>query len=109
MLRFDAAANVTEDLGAAATDPDYFNKTINISPLHNIRIPANESVQYPAIFIPGRYIHHIYLYKEFLSYSYYSILETNTYPVPLAFKYIATLQHKLGKVPQQVNNRMNDH
>jgi len=79
MLRYEAFTNWTGGFGSRE-DPDSFRRTYSISPLHNIRSPANESVQYPAIFIPT----------------------TNEYPVPLAFKYVAELQYSLGKTPKQV-------
>lgn len=79
MLRFDVVANSSHD-PALAQDVEEFNRTYAISPLHNIHLPVNESVQYPGIFIPT----------------------PNEYPVPLAYKYLAELQHSLGKDKRQV-------
>jgi prolyl oligopeptidase PreP (S9A serine peptidase family) len=81
MLRYEAFTNSSAGYGSSQ-NPENFKRTYSISPLHNIRAPANESIQYPAIFIPT----------------------SNEYPIPLAFKYVAELQNTLGKNPKQVGS-----
>lgn len=79
MVRFPTFSNWS--VAATPSDKETFERLLGVSPLHNIKVPANESVQYPAVFIPT---------------------PDNEFPVIFAFKYMAELQYTLGKSSRQV-------
>lgn len=83
MVRFPTFSNWS--VAATPSDKETFQRLLGVSPLHNIRLPANESVQYPAVLIPT---------------------PDNEFPVIFAFKYIAELQHQLGGSSRQVKNSL---
>jgi len=80
MMRFQAGSNFTQKFGSF-NDQEGFQKLYTVSPIHNVKAPQSSGIQYPAIMIPT----------------------PDEYPVPLAFKYIATLQYTVGSTPQQVS------
>lgn len=64
----------------------HFDNLIGYSPLHNIRLPSDEFVQYPAILV--------------------KTADHDDRVVPLhSFKYISELQHTIGSSDRQVNER----
>ncbi|KAG5856891.1 hypothetical protein ANANG_G00012730 [Anguilla anguilla] len=73
----------TTDFGCSDNKEQY-NWLIKYSPLHNIRIPEGDGVQYPAVLLlTGDHDDRV---------------------VPLhSLKYIATLQHVVGRCPKQTN------
>jgi len=65
----------------------HFDNLITYSPLHNIRLPKNKSVQYPAMLV--------------------KTADSDDRVVPLhSFKYIAELQHTIGRSERQVRKIM---
>ncbi|CAL8082984.1 unnamed protein product [Orchesella dallaii] len=80
MVRFPSFTNWS--VSASPSDKDDFQRLLGVSPLHNIRLPANESIQYPAILVPT---------------------PDNEFPVIFAFKYVAELQYRVGRSTKQTN------
>ncbi|XP_072911937.1 prolyl endopeptidase-like [Hemitrygon akajei] len=73
----------TTDFGCSECK-EQFDYLIKYSPLHNIKIPAGEGVQYPAMLL--------------------MTADHDDRVVPLhSMKFIATLQHVVGRNPNQVN------
>ncbi|XP_043481657.1 prolyl endopeptidase-like [Leptopilina heterotoma] len=86
MLRFHlftADSHLISDYGTS-DDPKNFHHLVEYSPLHNVKAPINYK-QYPAILVLVDY----------------------DYIVPFhSLKFIATLQHEIGRLKQQTNTLM---
>jgi len=74
------------DYGTSDNETDFKN-LIKFSPLHNVRVPKDERIQYPAVLVMTG--------------------DHDDRVVPLhSFKLIAELQHTVGRAPQQKNPLM---
>jgi prolyl oligopeptidase len=68
-------------------DKSHFDNLLKLSPLHNVRMPKNESVQYPAVLL--------------------MTADHDDRVVPLhSYKLISELQHTIGSNPRQTNPLM---
>jgi prolyl oligopeptidase len=91
-----------------------FENLYKYSPLHNIRVPQNASVQYPAVLVTtgdhGRELVRkitesltLTLTESYLALIFEIHYISDDRVVPLhSYKYIAELQHTVGSSPKQV-------